>query len=369
MPASGLEFLTTPLLSFRSKLRLLTEPFNRSRPESAEESLAQLVRRRLGQDLVDYALNPLVAGIYAGDPERLSSVHSLANLGSLEARYGSLLGGAIRMMRERKTDRHEPEGRLFTFREGMEALPRAIASRLGHEIRLRTRVTRISFIEGSWLLSVDGPEGSTRQLFDAVICAAPAHALATTEFDGQKVEAWRGLGSIQYTPVAVVVSGYRREDVAHPLDGFGALVPEVEHRSTLGTLFTSTLFPNRAPEGHVTLTTFVGGARQPELALGSEAEITAAVDRDLRELLGARGTPVCRMVQVWPRAIPQYNVGYTASKAAMDAIEDGNPGLFLAGSFRNGVSVGDVMTSGALAAQAAHSALGPAGAVGVELRG
>jgi oxygen-dependent protoporphyrinogen oxidase len=367
MPASGFAFLTTPLLSFRSKVRLLAEPFNRSRPSSAEESLAELVRRRLGQDLVDYALNPLVAGVYAGDPEQLSSIHSMPILGSLEARYGSLLGGAIRMMRERRSDRKEPEGRLFSFHDGMETLPRALASSLAPDLRLRTRVTKLAPIEGSWLLTLDGPGGPVRQLFDAVICAAPAHALATMEFEGRELESWRSLERVRYTPIAVVVSGYQRDDVTHPLDGFGALVPEVEHRETLGTLFSSTLFTGRAPEGHVTLTTFVGGARQPELALAGEATITAAVERDLRDLLGARGTPVFRVVQVWPRAIPQYNLGYSNNTAAMDRIENANPGLFLAGSYRNGVSVGDVMTSGALAARAAHSLLGPAGAVGAEM--
>jgi oxygen-dependent protoporphyrinogen oxidase len=250
----------------------------------------------------------------------------------------------------------------------METLPKALASRLVPDLRLRTRVTKLTPIEGSWLLTLEGPEGSVRQLFDAVICAAPTHSLATMEFEGRELESWRSLENVRYTPVAVVVSGYRREDVAHPLDGFGALVPEVEHRQTLGTLFSSTLFSGRAPEGHVTLTTFVGGARQPELALAGEETITAAVERDLGDLLGARGTPAFRVVQVWPRAIPQYNIGYSTYTAAMDRIENSNPGLFLAGSYRNGVSVGDVMTSGALAAQAAHSMLGPAGAVGAEMR-
>lgn len=369
MPASGTAFLTTPLLPLRAKLRLLAEPFNRSRPPGTEESVAQLVRRRLGQDWVDYALNPLVAGIYAGDPEQLSSIHSMPVLGSLEARYGSLLGGAIRMMRERKSDRAEPEGRLFSFREGMETVPRTIAARLGSDVRLRTRVTGITPIEGSWLLTLEGPDGTVRQLFDAVICAAPSYALAEGTFEGRERDAWRGLGGIRYTPVAVVVSGFRREDVGHPLDGFGALVPEVEHRQTLGTLFSSTLFPDRAPAGHVTLTTFVGGARQPELALGGEGVIAAAVDRDLRELLGVTAAPVFRRIQVWARAIPQYNLGYESTRQAMDRIEEANPGLYLAGSFRNGVSVGDVMTSGALAAQAAHVMLGPAGPVGAAVSG
>jgi oxygen-dependent protoporphyrinogen oxidase len=182
-------------------------------------------------------------------------------------------------------------------------------------------------------------------------------------FEGSDPDAWRGLGQIRYSPVAVVVSGFLRSAVSHPLDGFGVLVPEVERRTTLGTLFSSTLFPERAPDGYATLTTFVGGARQPELALGSEADILAAADTDLRDLLGARREPVFRMVQVYPRAIPQYNLGYGTFKATMDALEDVNPGLYFAGSYRNGVAVTDVMTSGALAAQAVLTLLGPAGMV------
>ena len=146
----------------------------------------------------------------------------------------------------------------------------------------------------------------------------------------------------------------------HPLDGFGVLVPAVEHGRTLGTLFSSTLFPGRAPDGFVTLTTFLGGERQPEIALGDEASLAAAADADLRDLLGARGTPVFRRVQKYARAIPQYRVGYGRLKAAGDALERANPGFVLAGSHRNGVALSDVMMSGLLAAQETCANLGPA---------
>jgi oxygen-dependent protoporphyrinogen oxidase len=161
------------------------------------------------------------------------------------------------------------------------------------------------------------------------------------------------------------VTGYRRSDVAHPLDGFGLLVPAVERRRTLGTLFSSSLFPDRAPEGCVTLTTFVGGARDPELAMAPEAQLAAAVESDHRALLGASASPVFRIICQHARGIPQYNLGHGEHQAALDAIESRNPGLLFAGSHRSGVAVGDVMTSGMLAAEAAlRLAPAPAGMTG-----
>jgi oxygen-dependent protoporphyrinogen oxidase len=224
---------------------------------------------------------------------------------------------------------------------------------LGREIQRRTRVERIAPVSGGWAIYATGPSGPTRQLFDAVICAVPSHATGSIVFEGKGRAAWNSLAAIRYNPVAVVVSGFERGQVAHPLDGFGVLVPGVEKLRTLGTLFSSALFPERAPAGFVTLTTFVGGARQPEIALGGESRVAEAVQQDLIQLLGVRSAPVFRMVQVWPQAIPQYNLGYGEFKEKMDMLERDNPGLFLAGSYRNGVAVGEVMTSGALAADAA----------------
>lgn len=353
VPTSAGAFLTTPLFSARAKLRVLFDPFSRIRPPAGEESLAGLVRRRLGQELVDYGLNPMIAGIYAGDPERLSSAHAVTTLSALETRYGSLIGGMAKMMRERRREMGKPEGKLFTFRDGMQSVPDAMTRALGRTILYRTRVERLSPTSEGWLLHATGPAGAIVRTYDSVVCAVPSHAAAQIDFRGEQGEDWKALGEIQYNPVAVVVSGYARDAVRHPLDGFGVLVPGVERLNTLGTLFSSSLFAERAPAGFITLTTFVGGARQPELALGGESQITAAVQRDLVQFLGVQAEPVFRITQVWPRAIPQYNLGYGSYKERMDRIERSNPGLYLAGSYRNGVAVGEVMTSGALAADAA----------------
>jgi oxygen-dependent protoporphyrinogen oxidase len=301
----------------------------------------------------------VAAGVYAGDPDRLSAVHAMPSIGALEARYGSLVGGGLKMMRGRRRSSGEPEGRLFSFREGMATIPRALARRLSGVIRLRTRVTRIAAAGTGWSVSSDGPSGSTTQLFDAVICAAPAHTFPQISFSGEAEEQWDALAEVHYAAIAVVVSGFARGDVSHPLDGFGVLVPAVERAGTLGTLFSSTLFPGRAPDGFVTLTTFLGGERQPEIALGSEASLVDTTDADLRKFVGARGKAVFRRVMKYARAIPQYRVGYGRLKEAGDALERANPGFVLAGSHRNGVAISDVMMSGLLAAQETCATLGP----------
>jgi protoporphyrinogen/coproporphyrinogen III oxidase len=361
VPRSPMSLLATPLLSLGAKLRLLTEPLRRAPPPSSEESLTELVRRRLGQEVVDYLLNPVAAGVYAGDPDQLSAIHAMPSIGALEARYGSLVGGGLHLLKGRKHSSDEPEGRLFSFREGMATIPRALARRLGSALRLNTRVTRIARLGAGWSVTSRGPNGTATQQFDAVICAAPSHAFPRIDFNGEDAGQWTTLADLHYAPVAVVVSGFARRDVAHPLDGFGVLVPAVEQGRTLGTLFSSALFPGRAPDGFVTLTTFLGGERQPEMLGGDEASLLAATDADLRELVGSRGTPVFRRVQQYPHAIPQYQVGYGRLKAAGDALERANPGFVLAGSHRNGVALSDVMMSGLLAAQETCAALGPLG--------
>jgi oxygen-dependent protoporphyrinogen oxidase len=165
------------------------------------------------------------------------------------------------------------------------------------------------------------------------------------------------MARIFYPPVASVVLGFRREDVAHPLNGFGVLIPEVEKFNILGTLFSSTLFPNRAPTGHVLLTSYLGGARNPELALlAPEAQIKLVL-QDLRKLLGVSGKPTFEHHFTYPKAIAQYEVGYGRFKKLMDETESKCPGFFLAGHYRDGISLGDSIVSGHDVAARIHTYL------------
>ena len=180
----------------------------------------------------------------------------------------------------------------------------------------------------------------------AVLLAAPAHCLARIALDADAGLTLEPLAEVYYPPVASVVLGFRRADVDHPLDGFGMLVPEVEKFRILGTLFSSSLFPNRAPDGHVTLTTYVGGVRAPDLALRPIEELFNLTLTDLATILGLRGNPTFQHAVLYRQAIPQYEVGYGRFKTLMETIETRAPGIFLAGHYRNGISLGDSIIAG-----------------------
>lgn len=344
LPSSPPGLLRSPLFSPRAKLRLLREPFIRRGPE--DESLAAFVRRRLGREVLDYAVNPFVAGVFAGDPERLSARHAFPMLTALEAEHGSLLRGLI-ARRRRSSGPPAPPMLPYSFREGMQTLPDTLAESLGDTLRLNAPVQGLRREGGRFILEIGGTSPHEHTA-DAVVLAVPPHRLPAIHFEAGVDLA--PLLAVTYPPVAVLAVGFRQQDVAHPLDGFGMLVPAREPFRLLGCLFSSTLFPGRAPEGHVLLTCFLGGARYPEDALLSEAQQVARVTADLQLLLGVRGEPAFVHRQVWPRAIPQYELGYDAVLDTIASLEAAWPGLHLAGNYLSGISVGEAFASGYAAA-------------------
>ena len=338
LPSSPRELLTSRAFSLRAKLTILGEPLIRRRAPGSEETIAAFVGRRLGREVLDYVADPFIAGIYAGDPSALSLRHALPRLYALEQAHGSLVRGALA--------RGGKASRPFSFPDGLGEVPLALASRLGDRVRTSAPVEAIEPAGGGWAVRCD--DDATRH--DSVILAVPAHGFAALRLTGPSGARVAELAAIPHAPVAVVTLGFPRSGVTHALDGFGILVPAVERCRVLGTLFTSTLFPGRAPPGHVTLTTFVGGARQPELAaLGADALVTL-VQEELAGLLGVHGEPTFRYVIRWPYAIPQYVVGYDRWLGLMSEIESASPGLFFAGSYRGGVGLGDALRSGLEAA-------------------
>jgi oxygen-dependent protoporphyrinogen oxidase len=357
LPRGPAEALTTPILSVRAKLRLLKEPFAAASTDG-EESVAAFVRRRLGGEALDYLVDPLVGGIFAGLPEQLAVRHALPGLYALEREHGSLLRGVMRSASRGGPRAGRPGRRIVSFAEGMETIPGALADALGPALRLAAPVSRLAPTGGAWELDVAAGDAVERVRHDAVVWAAPAHALDRLDFAGAERAALDRVAVVPYAPVSVLVLGFRRDDVAHPLDGFGVLVPSAERRSILGAIFSSTLFPDRAPPGHVALTVFLGGARDPRLAESDAHTLTARALDDCRDLLGVHGEPVFRRHVFWPRAIPQYIVGYGRLHAAMDQVERANPRLFLAGTYRHGISVGEALASGALTADRVLRALG-----------
>jgi oxygen-dependent protoporphyrinogen oxidase len=347
LPASPAAFLTTRLFSGRSKLRLLFEPFVGRVPPGVEESVAQFVVRRLGHEFLDYAIEPFVAGIYAGDPAQLSLPAAFPRLHALEQRYGSLVKGQIYGARERAT-RAEKSKRVsasFSFRDGLQTLTDALAGAVAG-LRSETRATELRRTpDGVFVVSSEHAGETTQQRARAVVLAVSADRAAIL-LRAPAPDAARALDAIPYAAVATVASAYRRSDIDHPLDGFGFLAPRVEQRRVLGTLFSSSMFDGRAAKGAVLLTTYLGGQRAPDLASLPEAALANIAREELAALLGARGAPFFCAVTRWPRAIPQYTLGHLERVRCAERAETELPGLFLCASYRGGVAVGDCIASG-----------------------
>jgi oxygen-dependent protoporphyrinogen oxidase len=348
MPGSPLGFFTTKLFTAKAKLAVLREPFVPARRDGAEESVAEFVLRRLGQEFLDHAIDALVAGVYAGDPYKLSVPQAFPKLAQLEARYGSLIKGQILGARERKKRGEIAKDRApkFSFDDGLQVLPETLREHLGDAVRLETQVTALTQTEGGWMLELRERGEETRHEHSAVIYAGTAYKLAELGVTARMPVSFTAFSEIHYPPVASVVLGFRREDVQHPCEGFGMLIPKVEGFKILGTIFSSSLFPNRAPAGHLTLTSYVGGERYPELASLSPEKLCALTCADLSVLLGVRGKPTFQHTVFYPRAIPQYNLGYGRYRQMMTELEVKAPGLFLAGHYRDGVSLSDSIVSG-----------------------
>ncbi len=375
-PMTPPALLTTSLLSLRAKLRVLLEPLVKHRPADRDESVASFVRRRLGPEVLDYAVNPFIAGIFAGDPERLSMAHAFPRVYELEREYGSLSRGLVQSRRDARRARKDattspsalpasPDttagARLISFRDGLQVLTDTLADALGSSLKLATPVRLMHRGESRWIVET-GPDGAVRaRAVDAIVLAAPAHAVAAMELPAAIRRHAIPIEQVEYPPVSSLTLGFERQDITHPLDAFGVLVPEVEQRSVLGILFSSTLFPERAPAGHVAITVFVGGSRQPDLARLQTDELVRLVRTDLRDLLGVRGEPVFAKHVYWSRGIPQYSVGYGRVKEAADDTEAANPGLYLTGNYRHGVSVGDCIASGQQVAERVAAYLTRAG--------
>jgi protoporphyrinogen/coproporphyrinogen III oxidase len=347
MPSSQAEFLTTKLFSARAKFALAREPFVPPRRDGVEESVAEFVLRRLNQEFLDRAIDPLVAGIYTGDPQKLSVRHAFPKLLEAEQKHGSLLKGQFFGASKKKSGEiSRRDAKMFSFDEGLQVLTDALAAQLGDSLKLNTQVTKLLQTTGGWRISTSN--GETEH--SAVIYCGPAHKLAELKMDSQTSIDFSTFSEIRHPPVASLVLGFRHEDVTNSLDGFGMLIPQIEGFKILGTIFSSSLFPNRAPENFITLTSYIGGERQPELASLPPEKLVELVCEDLRALLGVKGKPVFMHHHFWPRAIPQYNVGYSKYKDLMSKIEASSPGLFFAGSFRDGVSLGDSIVSSGNAA-------------------
>lgn len=348
-PDGPAALLRSPLFRTSAKLRLLKEPFIKPSPESEEISLASFVQRRLGSEPLQWAVDPFVSGIYAGDAQQLSVKHAFETLYRLEQEGGSLFRGALKSMKARKASgRYRPKAFLASFPSGLDALPQAFARHLEASLHCGCSLNRIQKTDTGWQLQWhDGTLGkAVTRVFDAVVVACPVPAMVALPFEDGIASALQPLADIVHPPLASWVLGFPREAVRHALDGFGALVPSCENRDLLGVLFNSTLFPGRAPEGHVTMTAFIGGLRKPDLARLPQAEQRERVLKGLDALLGISAEPSFEHRTYWEHSIPQYNIGYGRYLELADRVETEHPGLHLAGNWRGGIALGNCLSNG-----------------------
>lgn len=336
--------------STRAKLRLLKEPFIKSKSNETE-SVAAFFERRLGREIVEKAADPFISGIYAGDPEKLSIKAAFPRLFEMEKSHGNLLLGAFRSKTE-KADKNFP--RTFSFKNGVQTLTDRLRENLGESVKTNTGILNIEKkSDGKWLVKTDSGE-AVEAVFDCLIVSTPAESAAAL-IENLDKNLSNQLKNIYYPPVAMVFFGVKKEFLQHKLDGFGFLIPGSEKRKILGTIWNSAVFAGRAPDGYHLLTTFVGGARNPQIFEKTDEEIFEIVFEELKEILGLQEKPDFMHIKRWRKAIPQYKIGYEKIENAIENFQRENRGIYFCSNFYKGISVGDcVKNAYALAERISH---------------
>jgi oxygen-dependent protoporphyrinogen oxidase len=359
IPMSPQALMTSSLLTPGSRWRIASERFRRTKPPSEEESVASFVRRKFGHEILEYLVSPFVSGVYAGDPEKLSLRAAFPTLDEWEREFGSVIRGAMKS-RPAKGSAGPPP--LCSFRRGMGTLTRALAEKLEGNVRLNARATtanRRSRVPGkSQSYGVRffqyGREASIEA--DAIVLATPAYVAAHL-VEPISTQLGETLSGIAYAAVAVAASGYHAHQFGAEPQGFGFLVPRSAKLRTLGTVFNSSLFPGRAREETVAITSFVGGATDPEIVERKPEEIASIVEDENARVLGISGPPIASAAWKHPRALPQYNLGHGHIVESIRDAERDLPGLFFAGNYLEGPALGKCVEEGFKTAEAARNYL------------
>lgn len=342
LPESPPAFLSSKLLSLPGRLRVACEIVAPKGSDDYDESLADFAKRRLGREAYEKMIDPMASGIYAGDPEKLSLKSCFPRIHELEMNYGSLIRALIKLqIRAKKEGKAGPGpglgGLLTSFYEGMETLVKSLNESLGGRVMTDSRVGSIDMKGNGFAL---GLNNGVVMDTDLVVLATPAHAASKIVNSLDRTMS-AALEDITYPSVSVVCLGYRKEQVRHELDGFGFLIPFKEGCRILGTLWDSSIFPNRAPEGHLLLRTMVGGARASDLARQKEDMLVRTVEGELSKIMDIKAEPVFAKVYMHEKAIPQYNIGHQKKLRIIDDLLVKYKGMYITGNAYRGISVND----------------------------
>ncbi len=343
LPSGLLSGITTPLFTFTDKIRLLGEPF-RSKGTDPDESVGQLACRRLGKSFFNYAVDPFISGIYAGDPMKLVTRYALPKLYNLEQRYGSFIRGSIAKMKEPKTARDRLATKeIFSAAGGLESLTMALAGQIGTEhISLSVNNIRIRpCTDGRWQLSYTTPQGEQSLLVRKVVTTVGAYSLPEL-LPFVPSALMDKITNLSYAPVIQVSVGIRNAGLL-PLNAFGGLIPSIEQKPILGILFPSSCFSDRAPREGALFSFFMGGVRHPEMMQWTDDEIRNVVVTHLHSMLGFPPDASPGLIRIFrhSRAIPQYGQNSGERFDAISRIENQYPGLTLGGNILGGISLAD----------------------------
>lgn len=337
-------FMFSRVLSVQGRLRLMGEPFIPQRVSSDEESIWDFAARRIGAEAADTLVAPMVSGIYGGDARQLDLASCFPKMAAMEANHGSLFRAMMAKKKEKNAGGGTamgPGGTLTSFKGGMATLVNRASEQLGDRVRVNMPVIAIEKAgEGYAVRCANGEHYNA----ESVIVAAPAHAAAgmVQRLDSTLADA---LAAIPYASMTVICTVYDKASVGHDLNGFGFLVPRTQGKRILGCIWTSTLFPGRAPSGKILLRTMVGGAGDPDAVSLDDEAMLDIIRQELFPMLDIKSDPVVHRIFRWEKAIPQYTFGHQARVREIEAAEERHPGLRFAGNAYRGVGINDCVVS------------------------
>ncbi len=343
LPESPPAFLKSDFISWPGKLRMLYELFAPKGPK--DETVADFIIRRLGKEALEKLIDPMVSGVYAGDPYKMSIKSCFPRIKEFEEKDGGLFRALIKIRKEKKRKGSDvsvaPPGRLTSFYDGAQAITDALTESLGERVIMGQAVQGIEKTGDKYQVQTADKVLEA----DIVILASPAYA-SSEILKSLDRELSDTLATIPYPSLSVVCLGFRREKVEHSLQGFGFLIPHIEGRKILGTLWDSSIFPNRAPEGQVLLRTMIGGAKASDLAMLDDERLLNTVVDELKPILKLRSEPDMVRIYRWERAIPQYLLGHMNKLDSIDSRLESHPGLYLAGNAYKGIGMNDCIENG-----------------------
>ena len=346
IPSSLTLAVKTPLFTLKDKFRILGEPF-RKKGANPDESLADLVKRRMGDSFLDYAIDPFILGVYAGDPHVLIPRYALPKLYNLEQDYGSFIGGAIKKKFETKTEEDKKATRkIFTAVGGLQEITEALYRKVGAEqFQLSAQSIAVQKSEDAYIVEyVQDGETKTIKTKNIISTVSSNNLARIFPFLNESYQS--KLGNLNYAKVIEISIGFNKWN-GFELDGFGGLIPFKEKRDILGVLFMSALSDDRAPEGGALFTVFMGGIRRPEIAEWTDEEVKEALAREFIDLMEVdEFKPDLLRIVRYSHAIPQYGIESGERFDAIEKVQQENKGLIIGGNLRNGIGMADRISQG-----------------------